>query len=78
MNIKKMIQDMTLEEKASLCSGADFWHTEAVDRVGLKSIMVSDGPYGLRKQEGLKAFSPLAFLLLPLWRPPLTAISSGR
>ena len=51
MNIKKMIQDMTLEEKASLCSGADFWHTEAVDRVGLKSIMVSDGPYGLRKQE---------------------------
>ena len=38
MNIKKMIQDMTLEEKASLCSGADFWHTEAVDRVGLKSI----------------------------------------
>ena len=51
MDIKKMIQDMTLAEKASLCSGADFWHTETIDRIGLKAIMVSDGPYGLRKQE---------------------------
>ena len=51
MDIKKMIRDMTLAEKASLCSGADFWHTETIDRIGLKAIMVSDGPYGLRKQE---------------------------
>ena len=51
MDIKKMIRDMTLVEKASLCSGADFWHTETIDRIGLKAIMVSDGPYGLRKQE---------------------------
>lgn len=50
MNIKKIIQEMTLEEKASLCSGADFWHTEAVERLGLPRIMVSDGPHGLRKQ----------------------------
>lgn len=50
MNIEKMIQEMTLEEKASLCSGADFWHTEAVERLGLPRIMVSDGPHGLRKQ----------------------------
>ena len=32
MDIKKMIQDMTLAEKASLCSGADFWHTETIDQ----------------------------------------------
>lgn len=50
MNIEKMVQEMTLEEKASLCSGADFWHTEAVERLGLPRIMVSDGPHGLRKQ----------------------------
>lgn len=50
MNFEKMIQEMTLEEKASLCSGADFWHTETIDRVGLPRVMVSDGPHGLRKQ----------------------------
>lgn len=50
MNIQKMIQEMTLEEKASLCSGADFWHTETIERLGLPRIMVSDGPHGLRKQ----------------------------
>ena len=50
MNIEKMIQEMTLEEKASLCSGADFWHTETIERIGLPRVMVSDGPHGLRKQ----------------------------
>ncbi len=41
---------MTLEEKAGLCSGADWWHTKAVERLGLPAVMVSDGPHGLRKQ----------------------------
>lgn len=35
MDIKKLISQMTLEEKASLCSGADFWHTKAVERLGI-------------------------------------------
>lgn len=42
---------MTLEEKASLCSGADFGHTKAVERLGIPALEVSDGPHGLRKQE---------------------------
>ena len=42
---------MTLEEKCSLLSGADFWHTKAVERLGIPAVMVSDGPHGLRKQE---------------------------
>lgn len=42
---------MTLEEKAGLCSGFDFWHTKAVERLGVPAIMVSDGPSGLRKQD---------------------------
>lgn len=41
---------LTLEEKAALLSGADFWHTAAIERVGVPGIMVTDGPYGLRKQ----------------------------
>ncbi|NLO84551.1 MAG: glycosyl hydrolase [Clostridiales bacterium] len=50
MDIKKVISEMTLEEKASLCSGSDFWHTQAIDRLGVEAVMVSDGPHGLRKQ----------------------------
>lgn len=51
MNIEKTIREMTLEEKAGLCSGADFWHTKAVERLGIPASMVSDGPHGLRKQD---------------------------
>lgn len=50
-DIKKIIAEMTIEEKASLCSGLDNWHTKAVERLGIPSIMMTDGPHGLRKQE---------------------------
>ena len=49
-DIKNIISQMTLEEKAAMCSGADFWHTEAVERLNVPQSMVSDGPHGLRKQ----------------------------
>jgi beta-glucosidase len=49
-DIKNIISQMTLEEKAGLCSGYDFWNTKAVERLGIPSIMVTDGPHGLRKQ----------------------------
>ena len=48
--IKDLIKQMTLEEKASLCSGLNFWHTKPIDHLGIPSIMVTDGPHGLRKQ----------------------------
>ena len=51
MDIKKLIAQMTLEEKAGLCSGADFWHTKAVERLRIPATMMSDGPHGLRKQD---------------------------
>lgn len=49
-NIKEMIQKLSLEEKAGLCSGLDFWHTKGVERLGIPSVMMTDGPHGLRKQ----------------------------
>ena len=50
MDIKALVAQMTLEEKAGMCSGLDFWHTKPVERLGIPSVMVSDGPHGLRKQ----------------------------
>lgn len=50
MDIKKLVSQMTLEEKASMLSGLDFWHTKPIERLGVPSFMVSDGPHGLRKQ----------------------------
>lgn len=47
---KELVKKMTLEEKAGLCSGHDFWHLKSVERLGLNKIMVTDGPHGLRKQ----------------------------
>lgn len=50
--IKKMIEQMTLEEKAKMCVGKDFWHTQGCERLGIPSVMITDGPHGLRRQEG--------------------------
>lgn len=52
MTIRELVREMTLKEKAGLCSGRDFWHTKAVERLGIPSLMMCDGPHGLRKQEG--------------------------
>ena len=52
MNIESVLSQLTLEEKASLCSGRDFWHTKAIDRLGIPGVMMCDGPHGLRKQMG--------------------------
>ena len=49
--IRELIAQMTLEEKAGLLSGEDFWHTKGVERLGVPKSMVSDGPHGLRKQD---------------------------
>ena len=52
MNVKEIIAKMTLEDKISLCTGADFWRTKAMEQYGISSIKVSDGPHGLRCQTG--------------------------
>jgi beta-glucosidase len=50
IDVQAALAELTLEEKASLCLGSDFWHTVPVERLGIAKIMVSDGPHGLRPQ----------------------------
>ncbi len=50
--VKQLVSMLTLDEKAQLCSGKGFWFLHGVERLGLPSIMVTDGPHGLRKQTG--------------------------
>ncbi len=51
INIDELIGKMTLEEKASLTSGEDQWHTQHIKRLNIPSIMMTDGPSGLRKEK---------------------------
>lgn len=43
------VNDLTLEEKASLTSGGDAWHLQGVESKGIPGYMITDGPHGLRK-----------------------------
>ncbi len=44
----EIISKMTLEEKAQLCDGKDFWHLHGFEKYGIPSILMTDGPHGIR------------------------------
>ena len=48
--VEELLAKMTLEEKAGFCTGRDFWHLKGSEEHGIPSIMVADGPHGLRRQ----------------------------
>ncbi len=52
MQYEEIISKLTLAEKCGILSGKDVWHTREVPGAQIPSIMLSDGPSGLRKQEG--------------------------
>lgn len=49
MNIQSIVEQMTLEEKAALCSGASAWTSTPIERLGVPEMIVSDGPHGVRR-----------------------------
>jgi len=50
IDVAAVLAELTLDEKAALLDGSDFWHTQGVERLGVPAIMMTDGPHGLRKQ----------------------------
>jgi beta-glucosidase len=48
---QNVLQRMNLRDKIAMCSGADFWHTKEMPSYGIPSLMMADGPHGLRLQQ---------------------------
>ena len=71
------VADLTLEEKASLTSGASFWTTKGIERAGIPSVMVTDGPHGLRKQRGSSDHLGLGDSVPATCFPPAVGLGSS-
>lgn len=61
MIAEKLLKELTLQEKAGLCSGLDSWHIKGVERLGIPSLMITDGPHGLRKCVGNETVKATCF-----------------
>lgn len=66
--------DLFLEEKAALLTGHDFWSTEPLDRVGVPSVVLTDGPHGVRLQAGSADHLGLSSSLPATCFPPAVAV----
>ncbi|MCR8658633.1 beta-glucosidase [Paenibacillus endoradicis] len=77
MKYKELIAQMTLAEKASLMSGKDFWQTQNIDRLGIKSMFLADGPHGIRKQAAAADHLGLNASIPATCFPPAATISNS-
>jgi beta-glucosidase len=79
-DIQSILSQMTLEEKAALCTGATSWSTTPVERLGIPEMIVSDGPHGVRRVTDMNALTaqslpatcfPTASSTASTWDPQL-------
>ncbi|MFF5792368.1 glycoside hydrolase family 3 C-terminal domain-containing protein [Paeniglutamicibacter sp. NPDC012692] len=67
---------LTIEERASLTTGRDFWHTEGLERAGVPAVLLTDGPHGLRLQKGDSDHLGLADSVPATCFPPAVTLGS--
>ncbi|WP_125610277.1 glycoside hydrolase family 3 C-terminal domain-containing protein [Specibacter cremeus] len=73
----QVVAGLTIEEKAALTSGADFWHTTGIDRAGIPPLLLTDGPHGVRKQVSAGDHLGLADSVPATCFPPAAAMGSS-
>src|ERR1700730_4595058 len=81
-NIEALLDEMTLVEQVSLLTGADFWTTVPIPRLGVPAFKVTDGPNGARggifKDGPSTACFPVGIALRATWNPALINRSARR
>lgn len=70
------VNDLSLEEKASLTSGGDAWHLQPIEERGIPGYMITDGPHGLRKTAGDTGAIDLEHTVPATCFPPAAGMSS--
>jgi beta-glucosidase len=75
-DVEHVLAALTLEEKAALTSGSDFWHTQGLERLGVPAVMVTDGPHGLRKQATSADHLGIGHSVPATCFPPAAALAS--
>jgi len=79
-DLETIIAEMTLEEKAALCTGATSWTTTPIERLGVPEMIVADGPHGIRRTPDINSLGliglpatcfPTASSLASTWNPEL-------
>ncbi|MDR1939495.1 MAG: glycoside hydrolase family 3 C-terminal domain-containing protein [Clostridiales bacterium] len=76
-NVKDIVSKLTLEEKASLASGKSFWYTQEIDRLGVPSVMMTDGPHGVRKVDETKVNNVMQISCKATCFPPAVTVASS-
>ena len=76
--VEALLEELSLREKVLLLSGIDAWHTYPVERLGIPSITMTDGPHGVRasqpetgRQVGPATSFPTGVSMASSWNPEL-------
>ncbi|WP_432542041.1 glycoside hydrolase family 3 C-terminal domain-containing protein [Kineococcus sp. SYSU DK002] len=76
-DLDALLASLSLEDKASLLSGGDFWSTKALAQVGVPSLVLTDGPHGVRRQAGAADHLGINEALPSTCFPPAVAVGAS-